>query len=66
MIERLQKLSVKLFEESLKTYKLKDVIIHKKAKPHSLIELCSLYPNKGVGFLVWRKGWPAHTKIRVT
>lgn len=39
------------------TFSLKDVTRHKK-KSKSLIEILSIYPNKGFNFKVWQKGWP--------
>lgn len=35
-IEQLERISAKIFQESIKNYKFKDIIAHKKAKPHSL------------------------------
>lgn len=36
IIERLEKISTKMFQESLKTFHFKDVTVHKRANPHSL------------------------------
>ena len=57
MIERLEKISTELFRNALKTYHLKDLITHKRAATNSLVEILSLYPNKGVGFHIFKKGW---------
>lgn len=66
IIQRLEKISTKLFQESLKTFHLKDVIAHKKANPHTLVEMLSFYPNKGVGFQVFKKTWSPKLRIRIT
>ena len=66
MLERLEKISAKMFQESLKTYHFNDVIVHKRAHPNSLIEKCAMYPNSGLGFQVRRKNWPPTMYIRVT
>ena len=66
MLEKLEKISAKLFQESLKTYHLKDLITHKRASHLSLVEKCALYPNAGVGFHVRRRNWPAKMYIRIT
>lgn len=39
------------------TFSLKD-ITRQKHKSKSLIELLSMYPNKGFNFKIWQKGWP--------
>jgi hypothetical protein len=36
-----------MFQQMLKTYQMKDVIVHKRAKQLNALEYCSLYPNKG-------------------
>ena len=40
-----------------KNFKLADVIKHKDIAYKNLYEILSLYPNKGVGFKIWRKTW---------
>ena len=57
MIERLEKISTELFKNALKTYTRNDVLLHKKACVTDVPELLSLFPNKGVGFVVRKKHW---------
>jgi hypothetical protein len=37
MIEKLEKISTEIFQQSLKTYKLKDIIVHKRAHALNLV-----------------------------
>ena len=75
MIEKLEKISAEMFQQMLKTYHFKDVIVHKRAHAINALEYCSLYPNKGVGFKIRRRTWPkgmhyllkeAHYKVILT
>lgn len=47
-----------MFKQMLKTYQFKDVVVHKRASHLNVVEYCSLYPNRGVGFRIRRKTWP--------
>jgi cold shock CspA family protein len=47
-----------MFQQMLKTYQFKDVVVHKRAAALNAMEYCSLYPNQGVGFKIRRKTWP--------
>lgn len=58
MIEKLEKISAEMFKQMLKTYQFKDVVVHKRASHLNVLEYCSFYPNKGVGFKIRRKTWP--------
>jgi hypothetical protein len=66
MIERLEKISAELFKNALKTYTIKDVLTHKRAHANNVPELLGLYPNKGVGFYIHKKGWASglHYEVR--
>lgn len=62
-----------MFQQMLKTYHFKDIIVHKRAHAINVMEYCSLYPNKGVDFKIRRRTWPkgqylllkkAHYKVK--
>jgi hypothetical protein len=62
MIERLEKISAEIFKNALKSYTLKNVLIHKHAHANNIPEILGLFPNKGVGFNIKKKHWPEGLK----
>ena len=57
MIEKLEKLSADIFKAALKTYTSKDILVHKRASSNNLTEILSMFPNRGVGFHIFKKNW---------
>jgi hypothetical protein len=54
-----------MFKQMLKTYHIKDVIVHKRAQAINVPEYCSFYPNKGIGFEIRKKTWPKGMHVQL-